>query len=90
MYYCFADVFCKDTFSVNSDLLTFKNADRLLYDSQLSRVGNEIYKNQETVSLYYDFIVKVLIEDVSYWKNEIKNKKKYWPAAVFINNSKYY
>jgi len=72
-YYCFADVFCKDSFSINTDLLLLKNAKKFFGDSGLTRLGEKIYRSKESVDLYYEFIIKVLLEDIIYWKTEIKN-----------------
>jgi hypothetical protein len=73
LYYCFADVFCKDTFSINTDLLELRNFDKLFNDSGLVGLEKEIYKSKESVDLYYELIAKVLVEDIIYWKTEIKS-----------------
>jgi hypothetical protein len=73
LYYCFADVYCKDSFSINTDLLELRNTDKLFNDSGLERLEKEIYKCKESVDLYYEFIAKILIEDIIYWKTEIKS-----------------
>ena len=73
LYYSFGDVFGKNVFSVNADLLALTNAEKIFDNSEIGRLENEISSNKETISLYYEFIVKVLIDDIAYWKTEIEN-----------------
>ena len=73
LYYSFGDVFDKDFFSIDMDLLALRNAEKIFGNSEIGRLGNEISKDKQTISLYYEFIAKVLIEDIVYWKKEIQN-----------------
>lgn len=74
LYYCIAEVFTKETIIINKDLLTLKNAQRILNDPKFSNLSNGISKSNENISLYYEFIILVLVEDIDYWKNAVQNE----------------
>ncbi len=76
LYYCIWDVFTKEDNSINKDLLSLKNAQRILDDPKFSILSNGISKSHENISLYYKFIVTVLVEDIGYWKSVVRNEMK--------------
>lgn len=74
LYYCFGDVFSKDTITINQDLLSFENVQTVLDSPEFRLLSNGISKSSEATSLYFSFVVQVLIEDINYWKATVRNE----------------
>ncbi|MEL7657888.1 MAG: hypothetical protein AAGU75_18495, partial [Bacillota bacterium] len=74
LYYCYGDVFTKDTITISQDLFSLKNAQVILDTPEFRLLKNGMPKSLENITLYFSYIVRVLIADISYWKATVQNE----------------
>ena len=74
LYHCFGNIFTKDTITINQDLLSLKNAQSVLDSSEFRHLNIGIPISPENMALYFSYIARVLIEDISYWKAAVQNE----------------
>jgi len=73
MYAWFSYVFVNDNFSIRDDIISFsgKKSDRIIYESGLNKLENDTVKSEGLLIRYFECVVKILLEDISYWKEAV-------------------